>query len=86
MATAQIGFLLSFLVTFQLLFVGVFLITHRKGNRRNNLLLGAIFLLIGWNLADMTLRVSGLAADLGFFQLIAQNLDQEREPRGQGRN
>jgi len=36
--------LLSFLITFQLLFVGIFLITHKKGNRRNNMLLGTIFI------------------------------------------
>ncbi len=52
--------LLSFLITFQLLLVGIFLITHKKGNRRNNMLLGAIFILIAWNMADLTLQMNGV--------------------------
>jgi AraC-like DNA-binding protein len=51
---------LSFLITFQLLFVGIFLITNKKGNRRNNMLLGTIFLLIAWNIGDLTLQMSGV--------------------------
>ena len=37
--------IISILASFQLLFVSVFLFTHKKGNRRNNGLLGLIFLL-----------------------------------------
>ncbi len=69
--------LLSFLITFQLLFVGIFLITHKKGNRRNNRLLGTIFLLIAWNMGDLTLQMNGIVfkwkslqhIDDGFFLL-----------------
>lgn len=62
--------LISFLVTFQLLFIGLFLVTHKKGKKVNNIILGLIFLMIGWNMADMTLRISSLQTELGFFQLI----------------
>ncbi|MCK5105865.1 MAG: hypothetical protein KAR17_23745, partial [Cyclobacteriaceae bacterium] len=51
---------LSFLITFQLLFVGIFLITHKKGIRRNNMLLGTIFILIAWNMGDLTLQMNGV--------------------------
>ena len=68
---------LSFLITFQLLFVGIFLITHKKGNRRNNILLGTIFILIAWNMGDVTLQLNGVVLkwefikhiDAGFFLL-----------------
>ena len=68
---------LSFLITFQLLFVGIFLITHKKGNRRNNILLGTIFILIAWNMGDLTLQMNGVVfkweflhhIDDGFFLL-----------------
>lgn len=59
---------LSFLITFQLLFVGVFLITHKKGNRRNNVLFGAIFILIAWNIGDLTLKMNGIALKWVFLQ------------------
>lgn len=52
--------LLSFLITFQLLFVGLFLVTHKKGNQRNNRLLGTIFFLIAWNMGDLTLQMRGV--------------------------
>ena len=52
--------LLSFLITFQLLFVGIFLITHKKGNQRNNILLGTIFILIAWNMGVLTLQMNGV--------------------------
>ena len=57
---ARLISLFSFLITFQLLFVGIFLITHPKGNRRNNILLGTIFLLMAWNMGDLTLQVYGI--------------------------
>jgi AraC-like DNA-binding protein len=62
--------LLSFLITFQLLFVAVFLITHKKGNRRNNILLGTIFILIAWNMGDLTLQMNGVYLKWEFLQLI----------------
>ena len=62
--------LLSFLVTFQLLFVGIFLITHKKGNRRNNMLLGTIFILITWNMGDLTLQMNGVVLKWEFLQHI----------------
>ena len=62
--------LLTFLITFQLLFVGIFLITHKKGNRRNNILLGAIFILIAWNMGDLTLQMNGVAIKWQYLQRI----------------
>ncbi|MDH5399020.1 MAG: helix-turn-helix domain-containing protein [Cyclobacteriaceae bacterium] len=62
--------LLSFLLTFQLLFVGVFLVTHKKGNRRNNSLLSTLFFLIGWNMGDITLRINGIVLPWEFLQLV----------------
>lgn len=50
---------LSFLISFQLFFVGLFLVTHKRGNRRNNILLGILFVLIAWNMADLTLQMNG---------------------------
>lgn len=62
--------LLSFLITFQLLFVGLFLITHKKGTRRNNILLGTIFILISWNMGDLTLQMNGVVFKWEFLQHI----------------
>ncbi len=62
--------LLSFLITFQLLFVGIFLITHKKGNRRNNILLGTVFILIAWNIGDLILQMNGVVLKWEFLQLI----------------
>ena len=61
---------LSFLIAFQLLFVGIFLITNNKGNRRNNRLLGVIFIMIAWNMADLTLRMNGFVSKWEFLQLL----------------
>jgi len=61
---------LSFLIAFQLLFLGAFLITHKKGNRRNNALLGTLFLLISWNMADITLSVNNLVLGSGILQKL----------------
>ena len=63
-------FLLSFLLTFQLLFVGLFLITHKKGNRRNNILLGTLFILLSWNMGDLTLQMNGVVLTWKFLQHI----------------
>jgi AraC-like DNA-binding protein len=60
--------LLSFLITFQLLFVAIFLITHKKGNRRNNMLLGTVFILIAWNIGDLTLQMKGIFLKWEFLQ------------------
>jgi AraC-like DNA-binding protein len=62
--------LLSFLITFQLLFVGVFLITHKKGTRRNNVLFGTLFLLIAWNMGDLTLQMNAVVLIWEFLHLI----------------
>jgi len=61
---------LSFLIAFQLLFVGIFLITHKKGIRRNNILLGTIFVLIAWNVGDLTLQMNGVVLKWEFLQHI----------------
>ncbi len=61
---------LSFLITFQLLFVGIFLITHKKGNRRNNILLGTIFILVAWNIGDLTLQMNGVVLKWEFLHHI----------------
>src|SRR5210317_190079 len=62
--------LLPFLITFQLLFVGLFLMSHKKGNRRNNMLLGTIFILIAWNLGDLTIQMSAVVIRWKFLQHI----------------
>jgi len=62
--------LLSFLITFQLLFVSIFLISHKKGKRRNNILLGIVFIMIAWNMGDLTLRLNGVVFKWQFLQLI----------------
>ena len=67
---ARLISLFSFLITFQLLFVGIFLITHPKGNRRNNILLGIIFLLMAWNMGDLTLQVYGVVLRWNFLTHI----------------
>ena len=59
---------LSFLITFQLLFVGLFLITHKKGNRRNNILLSTIFILIACNMGNLTLQINGVVFKWEFLQ------------------
>ncbi len=69
MEPSPISFL-SFLITFQLLFVGIFLITHKKGNRRNNILLGTIFILVGLNTGTLTLQMNGVAFKWEFLQHI----------------
>ena len=61
---------LSFLIAFQLLFVGIFLLTHKKGNRRNNKLLGTLFFLISWNIGDLTLRMNNVVLQWEFLQVI----------------
>jgi len=55
----NLGALLSFLVAFQLFFVAVYLLTHKKGNKRSNRLLALLFLMFAINLLDFSARVSG---------------------------
>ena len=62
--------LLPFLITFQLLFVGLFLITHKKGNHRNNIIFGILFVLIAWNMGDLTLQMNGVVLKWKFLHLI----------------
>ena len=61
---------LSFLISFQLLFVGIFLISNKKGNRRNNALFGLLFLLMAWNMADLTLQMNQVDLGWNFLQVI----------------
>ncbi|MFH6604358.1 helix-turn-helix domain-containing protein [Maribacter algicola] len=61
---------LSFLAAFQLLFVGIFLITHKKGNRRNNILFASIFILIAWNMGVLTLQINGVVFNWKFLPHI----------------
>ena len=69
--------IISILATFQLLLASLFLITHKKGNKRNNRLLGLIFFLFSISLADFSLRINGILfpnpvwhlIDEGFFLL-----------------
>jgi AraC-like DNA-binding protein len=61
---------LSFLISFQLLFVGLFLITHKKGNRRNNVLLSTLFILLAWNIGNLTLQINGVVLKWEFLQYI----------------
>jgi len=69
MDTSLISYL-SFLIAFQLLFVGIFLITHKKGNRRNNILLSTVFFMIAWNMGDLTLQMNGVTLKWEFLQHI----------------
>ncbi|MGI9533304.1 helix-turn-helix domain-containing protein [Lutimonas sp.] len=57
--------------------MGLFLFTHKRGNKRNNRLLGFLFVLIAWNMVDLTLQMNGFFfkwqwihfIDSGFFLL-----------------
>ncbi len=62
--------IISILASFQLLFVSVFLFTHKKGDRRNNGLLGLVFLLFALSLGDFALRISGIEFRLQAMHLI----------------
>ncbi len=69
--------ILSSLAAFQLLFVAAFLIFHKRGNLRNNRLLGFVFLLFGFSIANITAQITELEfvselvyiIDDGFFYL-----------------
>jgi AraC-like DNA-binding protein len=58
------GAILALLIAFQLMFAAIFLFTHRKGNRRNNKILGLIFLLFSLSIGDFTCRVMGITFPL----------------------
>lgn len=66
----NLGALLSTLVAFQLTFMGLYLFTHRRGQRRNNRLLGFLFLMFAINLLDFASRISGLILPLPFLHLL----------------
>lgn len=66
----NLGTLLSFLVAFQLFFVALYLFAHKKGNKRNNILLGMVFLLLAISLMDFTIRVCGVALPIPLLHLI----------------
>ena len=68
--TFNLGALLSFLVAFQLLFVALYLFTHKKGNKRNNRLLAMLFLMFAINLLDFTARVSGIMFPIPLLHLL----------------
>ncbi|MCP4459009.1 MAG: helix-turn-helix transcriptional regulator [Cytophagales bacterium] len=63
--------ILSFLAAFQLFFVAVFLIFHKRGNHRNNRLLGFVFLLFGFSIANITAQV----VDLEFISELVYLID-----------
>lgn len=75
--TDYLSGIISVLASFQLLFVAAFLISNKKGNRRNNSLLGILFLLFSLSLGDFAIRISGIVIpnqalhliDDGFFFL-----------------
>jgi len=62
--------IISILASFQLLFVAVFLFTHKKGNKSNNRLLGLIFLLFSLSLGDFAVRISGIELTYQVIHLI----------------
>lgn len=62
--------IISILASFQLLFVALFLMLHKKGKRRNNFLLGLVFLLFSISMADFAIRISGIEISNQFLHLI----------------
>jgi len=62
--------IISILASFQLLFVALFLIMHKKGNKRNNRMLGLIFLLFSLSLGDFAIRISGIEIQNQVLHLI----------------
>ena len=55
----NVGLFLSFAIAIQQLFLAIYLLGHKKGNRRNNRILGILFLLFSINFIDFTLRSGG---------------------------
>ena len=66
----NLGALLSTLVAFQLMFMAIYLFTHKKGNRRNNRLLGFLFLIFSLSLVDFIVRVSEIPIKYPLIHLI----------------
>jgi len=66
----SLGAVLSFLVAFQLFFVALYLFTNKKGNQRNNSLLGFVFLMFAISLVDFTIRVIGVVLPVPLLHLI----------------
>ncbi len=66
----NLGALLSLLVAFQLFFVALYLFAHGKGNKRNNSLLGVLFLLFAISWTDFTVRVMGVMLPLPLLHLL----------------
>jgi len=62
--------IIAILASFQLLFVAMFLISHKKGKRRNNLLLGLVFLLFALSLGDFAIRTSHIELPNQLIHLI----------------
>jgi AraC-like DNA-binding protein len=62
--------IISILASFQLLFVALFLMIHKKGNRRNNRILGLVFLLFSLSLGDFAIRISGIEIQNQVLHLI----------------
>ena len=62
--------IISILASFQLLFVALFLFMHKKGNRRNNMILGLVFLLFSLSLGDFAIRISGIEVQNQVLHLI----------------
>jgi AraC-like DNA-binding protein len=62
--------IISILASFQLLFVALFLFMHKKGNRRNNSMLGLVFLLFSLSLGDFAIRISGIEIQNQVLHLI----------------
>ena len=79
--------IIAILASFQLLFVALFLMIHKKGNRRNNRILGFVFLLFSLSLGDFAIRISGIEIpnqvlhliDDGFFFLYGENIPESRQ-------
>ena len=66
----NLGAVLSFLVAFQLFFVALYLFTNKKGNKRNNNLLGSLFLMFAISLVDFTIRVTGIVLPIPLLHLV----------------
>ncbi len=61
---------LLLIIIFQFMFMGVFLITHGKGKRISNWLLGLFLIAIGINLVDMFLHMQQLFSIAGMLSLM----------------
>jgi AraC-like DNA-binding protein len=66
----DLSFILSILVAFQLFYVSIFLFIHKRGNSRNNKILGLIFLLFALSICDFTIRVVGFEIPVKGVHLI----------------